>query len=101
MKLTRGMLALAGGLLISASLAANAQIAVRIGPPPPPPVEVVPVVPHPGWVWQPGFWRWNGFRYVWIRGAYIQPPFWGARWIPGHWRPTPTGYVWVPGHWLR
>ena len=36
--------------------AANAQIVIRIGPPPPRPVEVIPVVPpaHHDWVWVPG-----------------------------------------------
>lgn len=94
------LFAIVGALFLSASLAAGAQVVVRIGPPPPP-VEVIPVVPHPGWVWQPGFHRWDGFRYVWVPGHYARPPFFGARWIPGHWRPGPGGYVWIPGHWLR
>lgn len=101
MRMKKKVLALTGVLLISTSLAAAAQVVVRIGPPPRGPVEVVPVVPHPGWVWQPGFYRWNGVRYIWIPGAYIQPPFLRARWIAGHWRPAPGGYVWIPGHWIR
>ena len=39
---------------------AHAQIVVRIGPPPPRPVEVVPVAPHGGYVWVPGYHRWDG-----------------------------------------
>ena len=38
------------GFMLAATLAAGAQVVVRIGPPPPRPVEVVPVAPHPGWV---------------------------------------------------
>lgn len=78
--------------------AAGAQVYVRVGPPP---VrhEVVPPPPHPGWVWQPGYHRWDGHAYVWVPGIYVAPPRVGAIWVPGHWRPTPRGYVWVPGHW--
>jgi hypothetical protein len=41
---------------------ANAQIVIRIGPPPPRPVEVVPAPPpvHRDWVWVPGYHRWDG-----------------------------------------
>ena len=60
MKLKNMMLAIAGGVLLSASLAAGAQVVVHIGPPPPRPVEVVPARPRPGWIWQPGFHRWDG-----------------------------------------
>ena len=101
MTMKNKMLALVGGLILSTSLAAGAQVVVRIGPPPPRPVEVIPVNPHPGWVWQPGFHRWDGFRSVWVPGHWAEPPYGGARWVPGHWRPTPHGYVWVEGHWRR
>jgi hypothetical protein len=77
----------------------HAQVYVHIGPPPPPVREVVPPPPHLGYVWQPGFHRWDGARYVWVPGTYAAGPRPGARWIPGHWRPTPRGYVWIEGHW--
>lgn len=38
--------------------------------PPPLIVETVPVRPRYAAVWVPGHWRWNGRRYVWIRGHY-------------------------------
>lgn len=101
MKMNNKVLAIAGGLFLSASLAAGAQIAVRIGPPPERPVEVIPANPHPGWVWQPGFHRWDGARYVWVGGHYAEPPYRGAHWVEGHWRQSPRGYVWVEGHWRR
>ena len=101
MKMNNKMLAIAGGLFLSASLAAGAQIAVRIGPPPPHRVEVIPARPHAGWVWQPGFHRWDGARYVWVGGHCAEPPYRGAVWVRGHWRRGPGGYVWVEGHWRR
>lgn len=41
--------------------------------PPPVIVETVPVCPHPGWVWRPGYYRPVGSRFVWIRGSYCAP----------------------------
>lgn len=83
--------------------AAMAQVSIRIGPPPPQ-REVIPARPmgHRDWVWQPGYQRWDGRRYVWVPGAYAAPPYRGARWVPGHWRNGgPRGWVWIPGHWRR
>ncbi len=44
---------------------------VSVGPPPPPVVEAVPPPPAAYYVWRPGHWRWNGVRWVWIRGHYV------------------------------
>lgn len=93
------ILMLIAGAAIAFSAAAEAQVYVRIGPPPPPVREVVPARPHPGWVWQSGYHRWDGARYVWVPGSYVAPPRPRAAWVPGHWRNTPRGYVWVEGHW--
>jgi hypothetical protein len=87
------------GVMLAATLAAEAQIVVRIGPPPPRPVEVAPPPPRPGWVWEPGFHRWDGRHYVWVGGHYAAPPYRGARWVEGHWDRRGGGYVWVDGHW--
>jgi hypothetical protein len=64
--------------------AANAQIVVRIGPPPPRPVEVVPA-PREG--------------FVWVHGHYAHPPHRGAVWYPGEWREEQGGHVWHEGYW--
>lgn len=100
MKIKQPLLIAALGVALTAATA-SAQIVVRIGPPPPRPVEVVPVAPHPGWVWQPGYHRWDGVRYVWVPGHFAEPPYARARWIPGHWDRRGGGYVWIDGHWRR
>ncbi len=99
--MNRKLLILAFGAMLAAGTAANAQIVVRIGPPPPRPVEVVPVPPteHPGWAWHPGYHRWDGERYVWVPGYYAEPPHPHARWVEGHWAHRHGGYVWIEGHW--
>jgi hypothetical protein len=81
--------------------AANAQIVVRIGPPPPRPVERIPQPPpeHRDWAWRAGYHRWDGHAYVWVPGEYVEPPHPHARWVPGHWDHRGGGYVWVEGHW--
>ena len=83
--------------------AANAQIVIRIGPPPPRPVEVIPEPPpvHRDWVWVPGYHRWDGHGYVWVPGEYRRPPHHGAVWVPGEWRAERGGHVWHEGHWQR
>lgn len=97
--MTNKLLITAGAALLALSLSAGAQVYVHVGPPPPV-REVVPPPPHAGLVWQPGYHRWDGARYVWVPGTYVEAPRGHARWIPGHWRNSPRGYIWVEGHWV-
>ncbi len=98
MNVKRSLLLAASAFFLTVG-AANAQIVVRIGAPPPPQVEVVPAAPHPGWVWVPGYHRWDGHRYVWVRGSYRRPPHPGAVWVAGDWREERGGHVWHAGYW--
>ncbi len=86
-------------LFMAASIA-QAQVVVRIGPPPRP-VETIPPPPHehPGWAWHEGYHRWDGHAYVWVPGYYVEPPHAHAHWVGGHWDHRGDGYVWVEGHW--
>ena len=95
------LLAAAFALTFSFAAASPAQVVVRIGPPPRRPVEVAPARPveHPGYVWTPGYHRYEGGHYVWVPGRYVEPPRPRARWVPGHWSARRGGYVWVEGHW--
>jgi hypothetical protein len=86
------------GLFLSVGVA-NAQIVVRIGPPPPRPVEVIPTAPHEGYVWVPGYHRWDGHGYVWVHGHYARPPHRGGVWVEGEWREERGGHVWHAGYW--
>jgi hypothetical protein len=78
--------------------ASNAQVIIKIGPP----VAIVEhpgPVPHPGWIWTPGYHRWDGARYVWVPGRYQHPPRPGAVWVPHTYVQRGGGYVFVEGHW--
>ncbi len=77
---------------------AQAQVVVRIAPPPPI-VEHYGPRPHPGYVWVGGYHRWDGARYVWVPGSWAAPPRPYAHWVPGRWAHRPGGYVWIEGHW--
>jgi hypothetical protein len=68
--------------------------------PPPPSNEIVPVRPHPDYVWTSGYWRWTGGRYVWIVGSWVNPRP-GHAWVPGHWENRGPRWIWRPGHWRR
>ncbi|MDB6063581.1 MAG: hypothetical protein JWM78_3684 [Verrucomicrobiaceae bacterium] len=81
---------LAMGLLVgSASVMApraNAEINldVIIGTPPPAPrVERAPER-REGFIWIPGYWRWEGNHHVWS---------------DGRWEPERRGYEYRPAHW--
>ncbi len=86
---------------LSASLlsaAAQAQVAIRIGPPPPV-VERYGPPPRPGYLWQGGYHRWDGARYVWVPGRWGRPPRPGAVWVPGNYYRWHEGYRFRRGYW--
>ena len=66
----------------------------------PPPARVV-VVPTPrhGYVWAPGYWRWNGRAHVWVDGRWLRERH-GYHWVPAHWEENRRGYWhFEDGHW--
>jgi hypothetical protein len=69
-------------------------------PEPPAPPNVAPPgePPTAESFFVPGYWSWNGERYVWHAGywARVQP---GYVWVPAHYRWTPYGYIYVAGYW--
>ncbi len=79
-------------------LASQAQVAIRIGPPPPI-VEHYGPPPRPGWIWQGGYHRWDGQRYVWTPGHWGQPPRPGAIWVRDRYYRRGGGYYYRHGYW--
>lgn len=86
------------GLALMAGGASAAEIYVRFGPPPPP-REVIVMRPGPRHVWVPGYYRWTGNHYHWVKGCWRKPPRGRMVWVPGHWVPRRGGYVWIAGYW--
>lgn len=75
-------------------------VAIDIGigvPPPPSRVQVVPAGPV-GYVWIPGYWGWDGYRYFWVEGAWArQRP--GYAYVPGRWEHHEERWHYAPGRW--
>lgn len=94
--------ALAAALCLFGSAApasAAVGIDIQIAPPPPPHAIVVPP-PRPGFVWAPGYWRWDGHRHVWVDGHWLRARR-GFHWVPEHWVRRHGRYHFVPGRWAR
>ncbi len=84
------------GLLAFSAL--GAEVVVGIAPPRPLVERRVPA-PGAGYVWTPGYHRWDGRAYVWVSGQWVRPPRPRARWAPPHWAHRRRGWVLVEGHW--
>jgi len=84
--------------MLWASPASAARVYVAVAPPPLV-VETVPVAPGPNYVWLPGFHRWDGHAYLWVKGHYVIAPRPHAVWITGHWVHHHRGWYWVDGRW--
>jgi hypothetical protein len=62
-------------------------------------VEVPP--PRAGYVWAPGYWRWEGGRHVWVDGRFIRERR-HFHYVPEHWDEGRHGhYHFVPGRWVH
>ncbi|MGE5171804.1 MAG: hypothetical protein ACM3JC_15690 [Rudaea sp.] len=90
-------LCLAAGSL-GALGSAHADVYVRVAPPAPR-YEVVPALPS-GWVWVPGYWNWNGHRYVWVRGHRVHGRH-GEHWVGHRWHRDHGRWRMERGHWDR
>ena len=67
--------------------------------PPPERVEVVPA-PRAGYVWAPGYWRWERGRHVWVRGYWVRGRR-GYHWVPHRWEEHERRWRFEAGHWDR
>lgn len=65
--------------------------------PPPPRHEVVPPPRH-GFVWAPGYWRWEGHKHVWEAGHWEKERV-GHHWVPAHWTVVGGRHHFEEGHW--
>jgi hypothetical protein len=69
-------------------------------PPPSERAEIPPPASSPQALWRSGYWTWNGVKYVWMRGHYVQRPSPTANWIPGYWEQRPEGWIRIEGQWI-
>lgn len=81
-------------------VASQAAVVVDIDVAPPPPRVVVAPPPRVGYVWAPGYWRWNGHRHVWIEGRWVHERR-GYHWVPDAWVAVGPHWHYQRGHWER
>lgn len=88
----------AAAMLISAVAPAFSADAIEIDVAPPPPRAIKVPASRPGFVWAPGYYRWDGHAHIWVDGRFIRERA-GAHWIPEHWDKHHGRYRFVSGHW--
>ena len=76
------------------------DVTADVAPPTQAAIEQQPPTPDPADVWVPGYWWWSRplHRYVWVGGAWRQPPP-DQIWTPGRWALANGHYGWTPGYW--
>lgn len=88
-----------GGVVVLPGVShAQVNLSINIGEAPPPPrVEVMPA-PRRGYVWAPGYWRWEGRGHVWMNGHWerARP---GQHWVAERWAQAGARWRFEPGHW--
>lgn len=89
------MLAIAAGVPV-AGQAARLNVDIDVAPPPDR-VEVVPA-PRAGYVWAPGYYRWDGGHHLWVKGHWIRGRE-GHQWVAHHWEHRGDRWHFEEGHW--
>lgn len=86
---------------LSAVVAASPVDDTHAAPQPPPPTraEIPPPAPSAQALWRFGHWSWNGSKFVWTPGQYVERPSPAASWVPGYWEQRPEGWIRVDGQW--
>ncbi|QNK00660.1 YXWGXW repeat-containing protein [Dyella telluris] len=91
-------IASAGAMTYAPDAAAGVSVSVAVGVAPPPPrVEEVPP-PRAGYVWSPGYWRWDGRQHLWVTGSWVRVRP-GYVYRPGHWEHARDGWRWHDNSW--
>ncbi len=99
MKLSPLALALSWSLASAGAFAQASRPEEITVAPPPTPREVRPEAPSPDHEWVPGYWRWNGERYLWSAGRWERPPRPGQHWVQPQWMRHGGDWIFVPGLW--
>jgi WXXGXW repeat (2 copies) len=90
--------ALALGAIAVPIVSEARTIIVEVAPPAPR-VEVVPAA-RVGYVWAPGYWRWNGHKHVWANGSWARERH-GYHYAPHNWVERDGRWHFEEGGWRR
>jgi len=89
------MLFFAAGVAGSAQ-AAHYDVDITVAPPPDR-VEHMPP-PRQGYVWAPGYWRWDHGHHVWVGGHWMRDRP-GHQWVNNRWVHEGDRWRLEAGHW--
>jgi len=92
--------AAAAALVSPAAMAAHFIGEIVTVQPPAPQVEVIGTPPQPGYIWEAGYWNWEGGRHVWHAGRWEAPRA-GYYWEPHVWVHEGNGWHLREGYWAR
>jgi len=98
--MTKTLLCAAVLAAVLGSTSVPAQAAPYATVAPPPPREEVAPAPRRGWHWVPGYWNWNGRRYVWTNGTWVRERH-GWRYAEPRWVERNGRWVLERGRWAR
>ncbi|UGQ48295.1 hypothetical protein [Massilia endophytica] len=84
---------------IAVPMTASADVIVVRTAPPAPRHESIPPARR-GYVWTPGYWNWNGHRYVWVKGKYVRARA-GYNWSEPVWMERDGRWEFQRGEWRR
>ena len=87
-----------GSLMAVTAATAWSQVVVQVRPPRAV-VERRTPSPGPGYVWVPGYQRWDRNRYTWTPGTWERAPRAHARWVPHRWVRHGHDWEFREGHW--
>lgn len=88
--------------VLTMSVAASAQVRITVGfGPPAIPVYEQPICPGDGYLWNPGYWGWDGddADYYWIPGTWVEAPEVGFLWTPPWWGWDGGVFLFHDGFW--
>ncbi len=94
--LIAAMFATSMGSIAAPAMAATEVIVVRKAPPP----LRHEATPHArqGYVWAPGYWKWTGHRYAWVKGSYVKARK-GYHWSAPAWQERDGRWQFARGEW--
>lgn len=89
-------------LLIGVASISPAQVSISVNfGPPALPVYEQPICPGEGYIWTPGYWRWDpdDEDYFWVPGTWVLAPQVGYLWTPPWWGWSEGVYIFHAGYW--
>jgi len=86
-----------GSIVVPALAQADTDIIVTT-PPPPVRTEAAPAA-REGYIWAPGYWKWENGEHVWVEGHWVEARL-HSHWVPDRWeQQDSTHWHFIPGRW--